>query len=266
MNEPLDREVTVVTPEQVQLQFQTAGIGSRAAAHLLDSVILIFVNVLLFVFVILVSRLYSGSWLPDLADYLLAITIVLWIVLNLGYFVCSEAFMGGQTLGKRWLGLRVIQNNGQSATLLSIIIRNLFRLLDVMPLFYFVGMLSIFLSSKDKRIGDMVAGTLVVVEARFERIKRRKQLEKAIARKNYPEIVMGHIEEAMRQGITAKDWQLLQAWIERVPTMSDARLAELAAPIAHYFAEKLEQDSAIAQDASAFLVKLYETLREDWEV
>ncbi|BFT69335.1 RDD family protein [Paenibacillus sp. P36] len=266
MEEPLDREVTVVTPEQVQLQFQTAGIGSRAAAHLLDSLILIFVNVLLFVFVILVSRLYSGSWLPDLADYLLAITIVLWIVLNLGYFVCLEAFMGGQTLGKRWLGLRVIQNNGQSATLLSIIIRNLFRLLDVMPLFYFVGMLSIFLSSKDKRIGDMVAGTLVVVEARFERIKRRKQLEKAIARKNYPEIAMGQIEEASRQGITAKDWQLLQAWIERVPTMSDARLAELAAPIAHYFAEKLEQDSAIADDASAFLVKLYETLREDWEV
>ncbi|MEC0269281.1 RDD family protein [Paenibacillus anseongense] len=265
MNEPLDREVTVVTPEQVQLQFQTAGIGSRAAAHLLDSLILIFVNVLLFVFVILVSRLYSGSWLPDLADYLLAITIVLWIVLNLGYFVCSEAFMGGQTLGKRWLGLRVIQNNGQSATLLSIIIRNLFRLLDVMPVFYFVGMLSIFLSSKDKRIGDMVAGTLVVIEVRFERIKRRKQLEKAIARKNFPEIVF-HIEEAPRQGITAKDWQLLQAWVERVPTMPDARLAELAAPIAHYFAEKLDQDSAIADDASAFLIKLYEILREDWEV
>lgn len=178
MNESLDKEVTVITPEQVQLQFQTAGIGSRAIAHLLDCLILLVVNVLLFVFVILVSRLYSGSWLPALADYLLAITIVLWIILNLGYFVCSEAFMGGQTLGKRRLGMRVIQNNGQSATLLSIIIRNLFRLLDMMPAFYFVGVLSMFLSSKDKRVGDMVAGTMVVIEARFERIKRRKQLEK----------------------------------------------------------------------------------------
>lgn len=265
MNESLDKEVTVITPEQVQLQFQTAGIGSRAIAHLLDCLILLVVNVLLFVFVILVSRLYSGSWLPALADYLLAITIVLWIILNLGYFVCSEAFMGGQTLGKRRLGMRVIQNNGQSATLLSIIIRNLFRLLDMMPAFYFVGVLSMFLSSKDKRVGDMVAGTMVVIEARFERIKRRKQLEKAIARKNYPEIVW-HVEENLRQEVTAKDWQLLQAWVERVPTMPDARLAELATPIAHYFAIKLGQDSAITYDACAFLVKLYETLREDWEV
>jgi uncharacterized RDD family membrane protein YckC len=265
MNESLDKEVTVITPEQVQLQFQTAGIGSRAVAHLLDSLILLIVNVLLFVFVILVSRLYAGSWLPDLADYLLAITIVLWIILNLGYFVCSETFMGGQTLGKRRLGMRVIQNNGQSATLLSIIIRNLFRLLDMLPAFYFVGVLSMFLSSKDKRVGDMVAGTMVVIEARFERVKRRKQLEKAIARKNYPEIAL-HIEEAPRQGITAKDWQLLQAWVERVPTMPDAKLAELGAPIAHYFAMKLDQDSAITNDVSAFLVKLYETLREDWEV
>jgi uncharacterized RDD family membrane protein YckC len=265
MNESLDKEVTVITPEQVQLQFQTAGIGSRAVAHLLDSLILLIVNVLLFVFVILVSRLYAGSWLPDLADYLLAITIVLWIILNLGYFVCSEAFMGGQTLGKRRLGMRVIQNNGQSATLLSIIIRNLFRLLDMLPAFYFVGILSMFLSSKDKRVGDMVAGTMVVIEARFERVKWRKQLDKAIARKNYPEIAL-HIEEALRQGITAKDWQLLQAWVERVPTMPDVKLAELGAPIAHYFAMKLDQDSAITNNASAFLVKLYVTLREDWEV
>lgn len=265
MNESLDKEVTVITPEQVQLQFQTAGIGSRAVAHLLDSLILLVVNVLLFVFVILASRLYSGSWLPDFADYLIAITVILWILLNLGYFVCSEAYMGGQTLGKRRLGMRVIQNNGQSATLLSIIIRNLFRLLDMLPAFYFVGMLSMFLSSKDKRVGDMVAGTMVVIEARFERVKRRDALEKAIARKNYPEVAL-HIEEDLRQGITAKDWQLLQAWVERVPTMPDAKLAELAAPIAHYFAIKLDQNSAAAYDASAFLVKLYEILREDWEV
>ncbi|NOV04678.1 RDD family protein [Paenibacillus planticolens] len=265
MNESLDKEVTIITPEQVQLQFQTAGIGSRTVAHLLDSLILAGINAILFVFAILVSRLYSGDWLPALADYVLAITIVLWIILNLGYFIGTEAFMGGQTPGKRILGLRVIQNNGQSATILSILIRNLFRLLDMMPVFYFIGAVSIFLSSKDKRVGDMVAGTIVVIEARFERIKRRKQLDRAISRKNYPDIVL-NIEDAFRQEITAQDWQLLQAWVERVPTMHAVKLAELAAPIAHYFANKLNQNPGIAQDASAFLVKVYETLREDWEI
>ncbi|MBP1966894.1 RDD family protein [Paenibacillus aceris] len=265
MNESLDKEVTVITPEQVQLQFQTAGIGSRAAAHLMDVLILTGINAILFLFAILMSRLYSGNWLPALADYILAITIVLWIVLNLGYFIGTEAFMGGQTLGKKMLGLRVIQNNGQSATFLSVLIRNLFRLLDIMPAFYFIGVVSIFLSSKDKRIGDMVAGTIVVIEARFERMKRRKQLVRALTRKNYPDIAL-NIEDSVRQGITAKDWQLLQAWIERVPTMPDVKLAELAAPIAHHFANKLNQNAEITHDAPAFLVKVHETLREDWEV
>ncbi|SDO90020.1 Uncharacterized membrane protein YckC, RDD family [Paenibacillus sp. yr247] len=265
MNESLDKEITIITPEQVQLQFHTAGIGSRTLAHLIDSLILLVINGILFLFVILVSRLYSGDWLPAIADYLIAISIVLWIVLNLGYFVCTEAFMGGQTPGKRMLGLRVLQNNGQSATLLSILIRNLFRLLDIMPTFYFLGAVSIFLSSKDKRIGDMVAGTIVVIEARFERMKRRKQLEKAIYKKNYPVLAL-EIEESKRQEISAKDWQLLQAWVERIPTMPNVRLAELAVPIAHYFAKKLEHDLGFTQDPAAYAAQLYEKLRNDWEV
>ncbi|MGO4271436.1 RDD family protein, partial [Paenibacillus sp. TAF58] len=97
MNESLDKELTIITPEQVQLQFQTAGIGSRALAHLLDCLILFVMNGLLFLFAILISRLYSGDWLPALADYLIAIAILLWVVVNIGYFVCTEAFMGGQT-------------------------------------------------------------------------------------------------------------------------------------------------------------------------
>ncbi|MDR6884571.1 RDD family protein [Bacillus sp. 3255] len=264
MTESLDKEVTIITPEQVKLQFQTAGIGSRAVAHLLDGLILLVVNCILFLFVLLVSRLYSGDWLPGAADYMIAITIVLWIVLNLGYFVGTEAFMGGQTPGKRWRGLRVLQNNGQSATLLSIIIRNLFRLLDMLPSLYFLGALSIVLSPKDKRIGDMVAGTIVVIEARFERMKRRKQLDKAIAHKKYPDLLLD-IDESLRPDITASDWQLLQAWVERVPTMADRKLAELAAPIAHYLAKKLGLKVGDGE-AAAFLAQLYAKLREDWEV
>ncbi|MCY9669954.1 RDD family protein [Paenibacillus alginolyticus] len=265
MNESLDKELTIVTPEQVQLQFQTAGIGSRTLAHLIDCLILLVMNGLLFVFAILISRLYSGDWLPALADYLIAIALILWVVVNLGYFVCTEAFMGGQTPGKRILGLRVLQNNGQSATLLSILIRNLFRLLDMMPTFYFIGAVSIIFSAKDKRIGDMVAGTIVVIEARFERMKRRKHIDKAISKKNYPILTL-EIEEAKRQEITAVDWQLLQAWVERIPTMHDAKLQELALPIAQHFAKKLGHDLGFTLDPAAYLAQLYEKLRNDWEV
>ncbi|MEC0227369.1 RDD family protein [Paenibacillus alba] len=265
MNESLDKKVTIITPEQVQLQFQTAGIGSRAIAHLLDTLILMVVNGLLFFFVLLVRRLYAGDWLPAVADYLMAFSIILLILLNLGYFICTEAFMGGQTVGKRLLGLRVLQNNGQSATMLSILIRNLFRLLDMMPSFYFLGAVCIMFSAKDKRIGDMVAGTIVVIEARFERVKRRKLLDKAIVRKNYPNLVL-NLEEAGKERITAQDWQLLLAWVERIPTMPAARLTELAEPIAQHFARVLELDQMVAKEPAAFLVNLYGILRGDWEV
>ncbi|MBD0383662.1 RDD family protein [Paenibacillus sedimenti] len=265
MNKPLDKELTIITPEQVQLQFHTAGLGSRALAHLLDTLILLIVNGILLLFVIGISRLYAGEWLPAVADYMIAISIILFVVLNLGYFVCTEAFMGGQTPGKRVIGLRVLQNNGQSATLLSIIIRNLFRLLDMLPTSYFLGAVVMLFSPRDKRIGDMVAGTIVVIEARSERMNRRRRIEKALSKWK---LALPHmeLEESKRQSITSDDWQLLQAWIERLPTMHNVRLQQLAVPISQHFARKLEHNLSGQPNPAAYLIAIYDRIRDDWEV
>jgi uncharacterized RDD family membrane protein YckC len=265
MSESLDKELTIITPEQVQLQFQTAGLGSRALAHLLDAVVLLVFNGILFLFVISVSRLYAGNWFPAVADYLIAISLVLLVVLNLGYFVCTEAYMGGQTPGKKVMGLRVLQNNGQSATLLSIIIRNLFRLLDMLPTSYFLGAIAIFFTSRDKRVGDMVAGTIVVIEARSERLKRIRQIDKAILKWKIHKPIM-ELDPSKKQAITSEDWQLLQAWIERLPTMHTVRLQQLALPIAQHFARKMEQEWNDDPDPASYLIRIYEQLRNDWEV
>ncbi|NEW09214.1 RDD family protein [Paenibacillus sp. SYP-B3998] len=265
MNESLDKEVTIITPEQVQLQFQTAGLGTRALAHLIDAVILSIVNTILFVAALGFGRLYAGEWLPDIADYLIVLVIVLFIVINLGYFVCTEAYMGGQTPGKKKIGIRVLQNNGQSATLLSIIIRNLFRLLDMLPSFYFLGALAIFLTARDKRVGDMVAGTIVVIEARSERLKLRRQIDKAISKWKL-DIPLIEFDDAAKQAVTSEDWQLLQAWIERIPTMHSSRLQQLAFPIAQHFTRKLGHDVTIQSNPASYLIRIYEHLREDWEI
>ncbi|TXK80997.1 RDD family protein [Paenibacillus sp. N3.4] len=265
MNESVDKELTIITPEQVQLQFQTAGIGSRAIAHLLDTLLLFIFNVILFLFALVVSRLYVGNWLPEMADYLIAIAIILFVLLNLGYFICTEAYMGGQTPGKKMMGLRVLQNNGQSATLLSILIRNLFRLLDMLPSAYFLGAVFIFFSARDKRVGDMVAGTIVIIETRVEGMKRRRQIDKMIVKRNFA-VIEFQLEDALRHKITLADWQLLQAWMERVPSMHRVRLHELAVPIALHFSGKLEQDALYAQDPVAYLIAVYKKIRQDWEV
>lgn len=173
--------------------------------------------------------------------------------------------MGGQTPGKRIFGLRVIQDNGQSATFLAVIIRNFFRLLDVLPSFYFLGVVVMLFSKKDKRIGDMVAGTIVVVELQRERLKRRKTMNKAIVswQNRLPEL---HLEDTGKRVFTAKDWLILSSWVERLPNMHSIRLEELGKPIAEYLAAKLQHPPEVTTNTQAYLIALYVALREDWEV
>ena len=83
-----------------------------------------------------------------------------------GYFILFEWLWNGQTPGKRWLKLRVIRDDGRPLTLWEAIARNLLRIADAAPGFvlpvYSVGLIVIFLSGRDQRLGDMFAGTVVV--------------------------------------------------------------------------------------------------------
>lgn len=263
MNESLEKELTIVTPEQVQLQFQTAGVGSRAIAHVLDALLLALVNTVLILLLGLGRKYVWGSSWSSIEDYAAAIIIIVLILLNAGYFICTEAYMGGRTIGKKLAGLRVIQDNGQSATLLSVIIRNLFRLLDVLPMAYFLGSSVMLFSAKDKRIGDMVAGTIVIVELQRERMKRHKRIEKSLAawRDRLPQL---ELDDLNKQSLNSRDWLLLQTWIEGLPTMSPAKIESLSKPITEHFAAKLQHHWAQTADSSAYLVACYLQLREDW--
>jgi hypothetical protein len=90
-------------------------------------------------------------------------------VLIAGYFAMFEWLWRGQTPGKRWLKLRVIREDGRPITFFEAAVRNLLRDFDIMPIpFYSIGLISVFASSKDQRIGDMVAGTVVVREREAE--------------------------------------------------------------------------------------------------
>lgn len=265
MNEFPEKELTVITPEQVQLQFQTAGIGSRAIAHLVDGLILLALNGLLLTLLIVTNKVAWGKLFPGMIDYSTAFMIIIAVLLNVGYFILTEMYMGGQTPGKRILGLRVLLENGQSVTFLSVIIRNLFRILDILPLFYFLGALVMLFSSKDKRIGDMVAGTIVIIELGRERSKRKKGIDKSIALWQ-DRLPILELKEDERRLITSHEWQLLSAWMDRLPGLSATKREELSMPITRHFAAKLQHTFAEFHDSSAYLIALYKELRSDWEV
>lgn len=160
----LERRVVVETPEQVTFEYTLAGIGSRAVALLIDYAICLLPTLLVLATAMAVSGSIGGlvrrsaGW--SFAAFVLVQFAILW-----GYFVLFEGLGDGQTPGKRYLGLRVVQDGGFAVTLPVAAVRNLARVIDMQPGFlYAVGMASSIVSRSAKRLGDVMAGTIVVQE------------------------------------------------------------------------------------------------------
>ncbi len=157
----------IETPEQIPLELPLAGIGSRFLALALDTLIQ-FIAALLLVVVGLVLVLSGLAWAPRGGIWTAAIVVLLVFLLQFGYFAFFEAIWNGQTPGKRRLYLRVIKDSGRPITVYDSVARNLLRIVDSIPGIYAVGILSALLSSQNKRLGDFVAGTVVVREKPVE--------------------------------------------------------------------------------------------------
>jgi uncharacterized RDD family membrane protein YckC len=157
-------KLTIDTPEQIALEFPIAGAGSRFLAIAIDTLIQ------LAVLLGLALVALAGAWIvavggTAVGNWITALLIVSGFLLYYGYYAGFEAAWSGQTPGKRAIGLRVITVTGQPITPYEAILRNLLRIVDQLPGIYAVGVLSIFLTEKNQRIGDLVAGTVVVQEA-----------------------------------------------------------------------------------------------------
>ena len=163
---PTDK-LTIDTPEQVHLEFVLADIGSRFMAVLADLII----QILLVVGVTVMDQfVLHGSVSRALAGFqmwLLAILGFLGFVVYWGYYAIFEALWNGQPPGKRLGGIRVIKDSGRRINDFEDIGRNLMRVEDELQGFYGFGLIVMVLNSRNRRIGDFVAGTLVVHDKRL---------------------------------------------------------------------------------------------------
>ncbi len=163
-------KLTIDTPEQTALEYPIAGLGSRFLALLADTAI----QLVLAFFVVIVGGLV-GMGLANFgrfgAQWTVAIIVIVIFLLNSGYFALFEIFWNGQTPGKRMAQVRVIKDDGRPIGAYEAIVRNALRLVDMLPTMYGVGLISIFLSRQSKRLGDFVAGTVVVHEKTLEGVR-----------------------------------------------------------------------------------------------
>ena len=162
-------QLNIETPEQVELRFPIAGIGSRFLALMTDSLLQgAAIFALILGFVLIASALPKGTGgsppSPTAGKWIVAAIFLFYFLLYWGYYSLFEAFWNGQTPGKRLLKIRVIKDSGRQITLFEALARNLLRVIDMLPSFYLVGVITMLCNREQKRLGDLVAGTIVVHE------------------------------------------------------------------------------------------------------
>jgi uncharacterized membrane protein SpoIIM required for sporulation/uncharacterized RDD family membrane protein YckC len=240
----MDERISIVTPDHIELDFELAGLGSRFLALIIDA-LLIGVIMIVVVGAAVVLGLgtittfesaRAGSWV--LAIALFAYFVVMW-----GYFLFFEALNQGQTPGKRWTGIRVIRDNGLPVGWRESALRNLVRAADILPPpACLVGGLMIILSKTGKRLGDLLAGTMVVTRgAQIEPAQRASRWGAAWIVK----VEKGKSRRGMMLGdvrVDAQQLQVIERFLARRDALPSAQRQTLAWRIASPFLSALGED------------------------
>jgi uncharacterized RDD family membrane protein YckC len=223
---PSTDKLTIDTPEQITLELPLAGIGSRFLAFAFDTLLQwvgFFLIFLMFAVGVGVMRPLSVlNWLPG---YIVApLLILLFFCLYWGYFAFFEILWSGQTPGKRLVRIRVMKDTGRPLNAFEVIGRNLMRAVDMLPGTYTVALISMMISSQNRRLGDYVAGSVVVHDQQMQTIRPDWTVSNE-RREVRPEATM----------VSADELVLIETYLQRryelEPAIRQAHVRQIAAVI-----------------------------------
>ncbi|MBW4520226.1 MAG: RDD family protein [Scytolyngbya sp. HA4215-MV1] len=247
--------VTLSTPESVELELTLAGIGNRALALMIDyliwgSALFIFWMAWLFFFTQLGQYLDKlGINYNNISNWLVAILFLITFVIWVGYFVCFETLWQGQTPGKRVAKIRVVRDDGRPITLAQAALRALLRPIDDT---FFIGFFFIVLGQREKRIGDWVAGTLVIQETR--------PIHKAtvlLSEKAQP-LAEALLQIANFSPMLPDDFAVIREYLQRRSLMSAKAKSEVSLKLARQLKELIVLEQLPAEmTADLFLEAVY---------
>jgi len=221
------------TPENIQVRYRPAGLGTRFIAWMIDQTFALVLEIILLVVALFTLGAVSGFRGDPVSQsevifYVVGLGFLIFGLGNLLYFTLFELFMRGQTPGKRLCRLQVVKDDGFGLEAGCIVVRNVFRLVDSLPLTWIVPLLS----QKSQRLGDMVAGTLVVAEERTEFSRARVIVEQRSAAEAVFRFPTTGLARLPRADVGAVE-QLLDRWDQMPPAQSTALAARLATLLAH---------------------------------
>ncbi len=243
--------LSVETPEQININYQIAGIGSRFFAALLDTLLLgIIVIIGTYVNDNFIAELgaFFGNWLGAIGG--IVVFAIFW-----GYFMIFEITTNGQSPGKLALGLRVIKEGGYPISFADSAIRNLMRIVDFLPFCYGTGLLVMLLNRNWQRLGDLAAGTLVVKTTRTKMKNMRGNVNQNSLPINVATQEMMYSSWIKPMLVTEHEWNLILDYFHRHAELTAIRRLELSRTIGKPIAEKMEGKGSI--NYHKFLMEVY---------
>ena len=247
----MNEQLSIETPEQINISFQKAGIGSRFYAALIDTLLLFLI--------LLIGYYVNRNFISELGDrlgnWLGALGGILVFALFWGYYMVFEVTTNGQSPGKRALGLRVIKDGGYPIGFADSAIRNLVRVVDFFPFFYGAGLLAMLLNSNWKRLGDLAAGTLVVKTARTDLKLTSVNAKAAAPTLNVSPQTFDYAAWIRPELVTENELGTIREYLVRRGALPKVRRSTLAQTIATPIIEKMGGSGSVSYEK--FLEEVY---------
>jgi uncharacterized RDD family membrane protein YckC len=244
------------TPENVAVNFSPAGLGTRYVAWFTDQIFVWLITIaLLFVLACAGTSFHGVTELfRDIEDgqndaglIFLGLVMLVWGLGSFLYFGLCELFMRGQTPGKRMSKIRVVKSDGFSLDASSILIRNIFRVLDHLPPLWIVPLLSV----RAQRLGDMVAGTVLVSDEQLELSTVRTELAERPTLEGHFRFSAAALTKLRDTDVIAVE-QLLDRWDRLQPEQREKLLEVIVVPLA----KKIQVDAPDESQRLLFLEDL----------
>lgn len=236
------------TPEWSTIDWPIAGIGSRALAALLDALVILIVDSLLFLIIGLTSLKTPAQALASGIGHGGGVTAALFAIgglllvaffFTVFYFVLCESLWSGRSVGKWAMGIRVVSTQGRRVTFFSSLVRNLVRVVDYLPTGYLVGLVIMLVTKKEQRLGDLAAGTVVIAERESRRRQATTRRQRRRSRSSpwldlSAESAPGASPEASRAltRCSAQQRDLLIEFVQRAPYLPADKADALAQQLA----------------------------------
>jgi uncharacterized RDD family membrane protein YckC len=251
------------SPEGVRLELAIAGPAPRMIAYGIDLLIMILLVIFLLVtlpigtalnkWLVSLFHRAAGSVRPgkpngqlnvEVGGVAIGMFVLAQFAIETGYFIFWEMLTRGRSPGKAVAGLRVVQRSGLPIELGNTMVRNLMRIVDILPANYVVGLISMLLSPSGERLGDHAAGTIVL---RLDRPQAAPEIQASVN----PDALSLTREQLARIG--PREIRLVRGTLRRLSTIPEDRQEPLLAEVAESLRQRLELAELPRSDRREFL-------------